>query len=264
MDNKTAYSLKSVDRAMKLLNSFSFERPEQSVSDLADAMGTHISTASRMADTLARWGILQRNPETGKYRLGTRLLNLAGLVVEHADLREVARLHLLQLRDLTKETTNLTCLDGDSVINIERISGMYNVTNVGWVGRRYALHPSATGKAILAFQPEAWVRELISKGLSRCTPKTICDENELLADLEQTRRRGYALSLEEFEIGLNAVAAPICNRHGQVDAALSISGPAFRLVPERLPELGRLLCQKARDVSLEIGCAPKYLKEYVA
>lgn len=257
MAHRSHNRIKSVDRAMRILNAFDLDTPELSVSELSRMLGTHDSTASRLASTLASWNVLQRNPETGKYRLGVRLIALAGIVLEHNDLRTVARPYMLELCDLTQETINLTVLDGDEAVNVERVSGSYMVKNVGWVGRRQPLHCTAAGKVLLAYLPERKVRELDCKGLPRQTPKTIYDGTSLLRELRQVRAQGYGVNVEEFELGLNAVAAPIWNHTNQVEAALCVSGPVYRVTTERIPELGRLVKHKAAEVSKAMGHLPK-------
>lgn len=245
--------IQSVDRAMRILFAFSMERPELSVSDLTTELGTHPSTSSRLASTLAAWGLLAKNPETGKYRLGVALIVLAGLVVQHADLRAAARPILVELRDITKERVNLTVLDGDGVVNIESIPDLFMMPNMGWVGRRTPIHCTATGRAILAYAKESRVRELIAKDLPRPTPKTICGGEALLCKLREVRTLGYAVNNEEFEIGLCSVAAPIWNHLNQVGASVSVSGPVYRMTADRLPELGSLLKDKAMEISRAIG-----------
>ena len=249
--------IQSVDRAMRILHAFSMERPELSVSDIATVLGTHPSTSSRLASTLASWGLLAKNPETGKYWLGVRLVVLAGLVVQHADLHAVARPILFELRDITKERVNLTILDGDEAINLENIPGLFAVQDVGWVGRRTPIHCTATGRAILAYAPEARARELIAKGLPRLTPKTMCDGEALLCKLREVRTLGYAVNEEEFEIGLCSVAAPIWNHLDQVEASVSVSGPVYRMAADGLPELGALLKDKTMEISRAIGYVAK-------
>jgi len=226
-----------------------------SVSEMAALLGTHLSTASRLASTLASGRLLARSEETGKYRLGIQLLVLGGLIIQYADLRAAARPILFELRDATKERVNLSILDGDEAVNIENVPGLLSVQNVGWVGRRTPLHCTASGKAMLAHATEARVRGLIAKGLPRLTPRTTVDGEILLESLSQVRSVGYAINQEEFEIGLCSVAAPIRDHRNRVEASISISGPIYRMTPDVLSQFGGLLRDAAAEISRNIGHA---------
>jgi DNA-binding IclR family transcriptional regulator len=182
---------------MRILHAFNVDTPELGVSELAAILGTHESTASRLASTLAAWGMLRKDPATGKYQLGIGLVTLAGMVAAHLDLRTVARPHLFRLRERTRETVTLACWDVDEAINIEQVPSLNAVAHAGPVGRRNPPHCTAAGKAILAYLPEERVAELAAKGLPRFTPKTICDQATLLRELERVRSQGYAVNTEE-------------------------------------------------------------------
>lgn len=246
--------IRSVEKAIAVLNAFTIEKPELSVTELSQELALHKSTVSRLLTTLEKGGLVEQNPETGKYRLGVALIGLAGLVVAHADVREIARPLLRQLAQETQETVNLAVLDGDEVINIEQmLPDKRQVKNIGWVGRRTPLHCVSTGKVLLAYQPEQEIERIIAKGLSRRTDKTITDPRRLREELANIRRRGCATGLEELEEGLNAIAAPIRNHEGEVVAAISVSGPSFRVSPEKISDLAELTVRTAGEISRQLG-----------
>jgi IclR family acetate operon transcriptional repressor len=229
--------VKSVRRAVAILRSFSLEEPELSVTHLSRLLDVHKSTASRLLSTLEMEGLVDRNPETWRYRLGVGLIELAGLVVLHADLRWVARPLLRKLADQMHETVNLAVRDGSEAINIEQVSPYdRRVVNIGWVGRRTPLHASSTGKVLLAYLPEAELGALLQGPLTRFTEHTIADIQALRAELALVRQRGHATGLEELEVGLNAVAASVRDHTGQVIAAVSASGPSYRFSRQRIEE----------------------------
>jgi DNA-binding IclR family transcriptional regulator len=147
--------IKSVEKAIAILKAFTIERPELSVTELSQELILHKSTVSRLLSTLEEGNLVEQNPETGKYRLGVALIGLGALVIAHTDVREIARSLLRQLAQETQETVNLAVLDGDEVINIEQmLPETRQVKNIGWVGRRTPLHCVATGKVLLAYQPQ--------------------------------------------------------------------------------------------------------------
>ncbi len=165
----------------------------------------------------------------------------------------MARPHLTELQELTGETTNLTVLHRDEVVNIDRVGGTYRVETVGTIGGRYPLHCTAAGKVFLSGFAKRRVEVLIAKGLPRLTPNTICDRASLLREIDKVRTQGYAANREELEIGLYAVAAPIRGIGRRIAAALCVSGPVYRVTAQRIPDLGSILKCFAAEISTLIG-----------
>ena len=144
-------------------------------------------------------------------------------------------------------------LTGDSVVYVDQITGTRAIVSVSWVGRRTPLHCTSNGKVLLAFSTEAERERLLRAPLTKLTPRTITDVRKLRAQLEEIRVRGYAQTMEELEEGLNAVAAPVRGMSGELVAALSVSGPAFRMRPVDLPRMGKLTAEAARAISRRLG-----------
>lgn len=249
-----APTLQSVDRAIAVLKAFSEEEPELGVTGLSQRLGLPKSTVYRLLASLQQEGIVDQNPETEKYRLGIELVHLAGLVLKQIDVRQVARPHLRSLAETSEETVNLTVLtDSGKVINIDGISSPRMVRNVGWIGREMLPHCISSGKALLAYLPQQQLECILAKGLPRFTEKTITDPILLQEELKGVRQQGYAVAQEELEVGLSAVAAPIWNHEGKVVAAVSVSGPSFRLSAEKIPALAELTRQTANEISHQLG-----------
>jgi DNA-binding IclR family transcriptional regulator len=244
--------LQSVVRAMQLLEVIA-EDGEMGVSDLARHLGVHKATASRLASTLASRGLIERDRTTGRYRLGFGLIRLAGAVMANLDLVRVARPILEDLAHETRETVNLGVLTGDSVVYVDQLSGARSVVSVSWVGRRTPLHCTSNGKVLLAYLPASERDRLLGRDLERLTARTIVDPVQLGAELEDVRQRGYATALEELEEGLNAVAAPVRRADGAVAAALSVSGPAFRMTARDMPRIGQITARSATEISRRLG-----------
>jgi DNA-binding IclR family transcriptional regulator len=249
------YGIESVKRAIAILRCFSRKRPELGVTELSRELGVHKSTVSRLLSTLESEGFVNRNPDTGRFRLGVGLIELAGLVIIHTDLRNVARPRLSQLAEQTLETVNLAVRDHNRVINIELIpSRDRRILNIGWVGRHTPLHVSSTGKVFLAHLSETELATLLKEPLERFTEHTITDPEALREELSITRERGFATGFEELEIGLNAIGAPIRDHTGSVIAAVSTAGPAYRLSREHILEkVADDVVNCAQDISRALG-----------
>jgi DNA-binding IclR family transcriptional regulator len=204
--------------------------------------------------TLERGGLLSRNPETKRYRLGIGLIGLAAQVVSFMDVREVARPFLRELAEDCQESVNLVVLDAGQVVNLEQfVPPARQVKNIGQIGRRMYAHCTAAGKVLLAALPEERLAHILPAELPRFTVRTLTDVRRLQQELVQVREQGYAIAQEELEDGLNALAAPIRDHTGQVVAATSIAGPAYRVTPELFPHLASQLKAVTGAVSRQLG-----------
>lgn len=248
-----AGEIKSVKRALALLTAFDAEEPEISVTDLARRVGVHKSTVSRLMATLEAQGFVQRNPRSNRFSLGLRLLELAGLVTLRLDLRQLARPVLEELRDACQETVNIAIYDQGAAVNIDQVASRQAIQYLGWVGRRTPAHCSATGKALLAHQPEAEIERVLGGPLPRLTERTIVDAAALRVELERVRRQGYAVSDGEFQEGVYAVAGPVRAAAGGVVAVVSITAPSYRTGTVRQQEFVGLVRAAAERLSQQLG-----------
>ena len=252
---KPGVLIQSVQRAAALLKAFDSAAPELGVTELSRRVNLHKSTVSRLLATLEREGLVERVGGGDKYRPGLELVRLAGLVQPFGDVRAAAQGVLEELAERSRETVNLAVLDGDEVINVEQVSGPHLVQAGSWVGRRTPLHCVANGKALLALLPAGQARRVIEGDLRRFTERTITDRERLRGEFARVREQGFAVALGEIEEGLHAVAAPIMDRAGGAIAAVSISGPAYRVTPDRIPILGRMAVEAAGRISARMGYA---------
>jgi DNA-binding IclR family transcriptional regulator len=253
VENESGTLIQSVQRATRLLKAFDSGPAELGVSELSRKVDLHKSTVSRLLATLESEGLLERVPATDKYRLGFMLVRLAGQVTHFGDVRAAARPVLVELAEASRETVILAVLDDEEVINVEQISGPHYMRDSNWVGRRTPLHCVANGKALLAFQAPAMIDRILARPLSRFTERTIVDPLRLRAELADVRARGYARAIGEVEEGLHGVAAPVRDASGAVVAALSISGPAYRVGIDRIAELGAMTIGAADKISSRLG-----------
>jgi len=244
--------VQSLDRALEILRLLGSE-PEMRVTDLARRLEVHKSTVFRLLSTLQEHGLVEQNPTTEKYRLGYGLVRLAGAVVAELDLARASRSVLQELATRTGETVNLAILQGEQVVNIDQIAAPNLVVNVNWVGKQTPLHATSNGKVLLAYLSEDERRRLLDRSLPRLTPRTITDPRILEKQLHRVLTDGYAFTLEELELGLNAVAAPVYAADGRVQAAVSVAGPSYRVTPQRLSDLGEMTKDAAAAISRRMG-----------
>jgi IclR family transcriptional regulator, acetate operon repressor len=244
--------VRSVDRAVAILDLLARDG-WRSGADVARGLGVHRSTALRLLSTLERHALVERDPRTSKYRLGRRLPQLASVVTGELDLRFVARPVCEHLAAAVGETVTLDVLDADQIVPIEQASGSTSVVSINWLGRRTPAHCTASGKVILAFGQDPVRVRLLSRPLEALTPHTIVDRKQLEEQLAAALEAGFARTFEELEMGLNAIAAPVYSAHGDVVAAIDVSGPAHRLREGERPELVDQTREAAADLSRRLG-----------
>ena len=251
--------LSSVANAILLMKSFSDEHGELGISALAERLKLAKSTVHRLASTLVDAGMLEQNPETGKYRLGLALFELGSLVRRRLDISLEAKPWLMSLREQTDETVDLSILDHGGVVCVNFLeSRKVNRISSG-IGLRKPVHCTAQGKALIAFQAAPVIERIISGKLERRTPRTLIDPAELKEELALIRARGYATEDEEYELGVRSIAAPIRDDSGNSVAAVGIAGPTQRLTKPRLAGLARHVIEAARAISLRLGNQPRAL-----
>lgn len=219
-------------RGLSLLDAFSSGEPELTLAEIARRTGLPKPTAHRLLGDLMEWGAVEKSG-SGSYRLATKLFWLGQLVPVHRVLREAALPHLERLHEVSKENVNLAVPDSFYTLFVERVAGRDSVPLATRVGARMPSHCAATGKVFLAWGGRERFRQLVSVGLTRFTPRTIVLPGLLHRDLARTKERGVAVTYEEAETGVAAVAAPVRGRDGRVVAALSVTGRAQTLDLDR-------------------------------
>ena len=223
------------------------------MTEIAAELGVHKSTASRLVSVLESRGFVEQLSDRGKYRLGYGIARLGSALTRHRDLAHEGRVACEALAADTGETVNLAILDGDRVINISEVRGSGTVAVQTWVGQSTPSHATSSGKVLLAYLTPARRAEVLAAGgTARFTPRTLSGD-ALEGELERVRASGYALAVEEYEVGLNATAAPVFDRSGKVVAALSLSGPTYRLSKEQLARMVAPVMAGAAEISRRMG-----------
>jgi DNA-binding IclR family transcriptional regulator len=242
-------SIRAVERALDVLLCFSSQTPTLTMTQISERVGINKSTVHRLLATLETKRFVDRDPVTGIYRPGLRLLQMAFLTLEHNDLRRMASPFLHNLCDQHRENVNLAVLDGTDVIYLDAIESPQRVKLAAAPGERLPAFCTASGKAILAFLPEDVVKSILEHGMPKRTATTVVTQEDFFKDVSQIREQGFAISKQEYEEGINAVAAPICNHP---IASISIAGPAYRLTLERMLEIGPHLVAAANKIAGEV------------
>ena len=211
-------------RAFTLLQAFTTERPELTLSEIARRADVPLTTAHRLTRDLLEWGALERD-ENGRFRIGLRLWEVASLAPRVQTLRDVARPFLQDLHEVTSQNVQLAVREGLEAVILERISG-HDPTRVRTrIGGRFAMHSTAVGLVLLAHAPVDIQDQILASPLQRFSTRTTVQPAKLRHLLAEVRRNGYALSDGRFRPDAYSVAAPIHGANGEVQAALSIVVP---------------------------------------
>jgi DNA-binding IclR family transcriptional regulator len=245
-------TVQSVDRAVTVLEILA-RQGTAGVTEIAAELGVHKSTASRLIGALEHRGLVDQVTDRGKYRLGLGMVRLAGAAAARVDLPGAAGTVCDRLAVELGETVNVAVLDEDQTVNITQALGQAAVSSYNWVGRRTPSHATSSGKVLLAYAPAAVRRAALARPLRRYTAHTVTDGAELERVLSDVERAGWASTAEELEIGLHAVAAPVRGADASVVAAISVSGPAYRMAVEAFPGLARRLTGAAAEISANLG-----------
>jgi IclR family acetate operon transcriptional repressor len=248
--------VRSLERALDVLEAIG-SAGELGVSEVSARTDLGTSTAHRLMATLADRGYLSQNTANGRYALGAKVLELAkALDVRTSALRSAARPHLERVSAATGESANLVVLDGRRVIYVDQVEGSHSVRMFTELGSTALAHTTGSGKAILAYQPSSALVRLYppeTEPLEGLTPHTLRTLAALEEDFARIRRRGYGLDNEEHEEGVSCVATPVFDASGAPIAAISLSGPASRIVRADTGELGALLHRHAAEISEALG-----------
>lgn len=241
--------MQSVDRALETLELLA-EHGESGVTEVADLLGVHKSTASRLLAALEARRMVEQGGERGRYRLGGGVLALAGALAGQMDLVRAARGVCEALAEQVGETVNVAIADGADVVNVDQARGASAISTHNWTGERTPAHATSSGKVLMAFG--ALPRPVGRAALPRYTDATTTDRRALTAALDEVVERGFAVADGELEEGLLALAAPVRDAGGAVVAAISASGPGYRLDARR-DEVAAALVLAAEEVSQRLG-----------
>lgn len=228
------YKVKSLAKAMRLLECFTSQKPELGITEIANMLDIQKSSVHNMISTFEEMGYVSQNKETGKYYLGVKLLQFSYIINSHMGIRKFFLPYMKQIANELHETVFLGIPHELEVLYIE--CAYPNESNGGRsiMGERAPMYCTSLGKAMLAYLPEDRLEACAKGVLIRFTEKTCTTSGELIEDINETRRRGYAIDNMEHEYGVTCVGIPVFGNDMRVVAAISITGPSLRFNEETL------------------------------
>ncbi len=254
--------VQTIERASSILDILGQSPQGISIRELSTKIKLPKGTTHRLLSSLSYFGYVRQDPKTRNYLLGLKLVELGQLLLSQLDLRKEAEPFLKDLAERITETVHMVILDRNEIVYIDKVETDQHTSGLRMasrVGLRNPAHSSAVGKVLLAHFPEEELKNFIKeKGLAKRTENTIIDPTQLKDHLKSVRAQGYAIDDEENEKGIRCVAAPIYNEVGKTVAAISISGPAFRITKKVIQEsLKKEVMETALKVSQRLGFRDK-------
>lgn len=245
--------IQSLERGLAVINSFSNDRPTQTLSDVAQFTGLTRATARRALLTLAKLGYVRQSSRN--FSLTPKVLDLGYSFLSSFRVIDLAQPSMERLVDQIKESSSMSILDGDDVVYVARVPTKRIMTISLALGSRLPAYPTSMGRVLLASLSDEEISDYLDRTtLEQLTKFTVTDRAKLLEALAKTREQGYSLVDQELEEGVRSVAAPITTPRGTVVAAMNVSGHASRVTLSRMRQefLPRLL-EAAEETSARVG-----------
>jgi IclR family KDG regulon transcriptional repressor len=253
LSRKRSYNITALQRGLRLLSLFVGPDDAFSATELASLSGLPASTLHRFLINLETAGFLSCD-DSGNYHLGVACVSLGQAALGQLDVRRLSLPHLQELNHSTRETVHLTVRLGLSAVYVEKLDSPEQLRIHSRIGATVPLYCTAVGKVLLAYLPEQEREAILGQlEIKRFTANTVGNLQELRTQLERVQKNGYACDLEENEIHIRCIAAPIWDHAGRVNASLSMTGPAFRMSLTRLRQLAPLLQDVGLKISAELG-----------
>lgn len=252
-ERQGAKRLSSVTTAIHLMKLFDADRTEMGISELAARLGTAKSTTHRLATTLLLEGLLEQNPDNGRYRLGFGLFSLGALARARINVATEAKPFLSALRDSTGENARLAVLDRRQIVFMHDIASPQSLRLQSCTGQYRPAHCTAEGLCLLAHLAPELQDSSLDAPLHPYTEKTLTDANDLRNRLVRVRRAGYAIEDEEFEAGTRCIAAPVFQEGGVIVAAIGVAGPRMRIRKREFASTASIVQEAAQNLSQRLG-----------
>ncbi len=245
--------LSSVTTAIHLLKTFTEEDESLGISELAKRLNVAKSTVHRLAGALLDEGLLQQNPENGRYGLGVGLFSLGSLVRSRLDVTIESKNVLNELREKTQENVRLAVLDRNSVVFLHDFESPQTLRLRSATGQLRPAFCTAEGMCMIAALRAPKLEEFLKFPRVARTSRTVVEEDEFLQKIRRVKRRGYAFEDEECDEGTRCVAAPIYNAEARLVAAVGVAGPRVRIKKSLVPKLAPVVIEAADEISQRMG-----------
>jgi DNA-binding IclR family transcriptional regulator len=247
---------KSITHALRTLLILADARKPLGATEIANELGLHKSSASRILATLRAEKFVDREPDSGRYQIGLGILSLAGAVLSKYRLPSNARQLLELLAEQTGDTVTVSGWNGHDAVNVDQILGSRSITHHSPPGRVNPVHCTATGKVFLAHSAAADIQQVMQGPLTRYTEKTVISRRLLMKELEAVRTKGYAVANGEFLEDVASIASPVLDANGVISYVIALTLPTSRFVPAHRQELADRLLEVARELSTRNGFKP--------
>ncbi len=247
----------SVDKTFAILENFTVEKPEWSITELAQVMESNKSTVYRFLSDMQKRGAMYQNPNTGKYGLGLKLFELGNRVPIKAAFVDKTHPVLAKVSKNITETVHIAILKDKQTYYVDKVVSPQGLTVNTSIGDYIPLHCTSLGKVLLAYSYTDYASiitdEVLDNTLLAFTTKTITNQDVLAKELKKIRQQGFAIDNEEYEIGLICVGVPIFNANNEIVASLSAAGPANRFKKDQLNNYVAILKEGAEEIKNNIG-----------
>ncbi len=245
------YRVPAVEKCFEILDCFQNGVAELSLADIIHMTKIQKTTVYRILFTLETIQYVRKGKENGRYRLGTRCMDLAVRFLSSGGITDICQPLLMELVDTFGETACLALRRGGKVVYANIVESPHSVRMVASVGEQVQYHSTALGKAVAAHLSSAELEAVLQKGLPVYTPNTITDIEQLMQELELVKVQGYSLDNEENEAGASCIGAPILGYESEPLGAISISGPTGRVITRRA-EIETAIRKTATSLTLKL------------
>lgn len=245
--------LQTVKNALTILKLFTEKKPEITGKEVSEILGISSSAVSRLMATLSDEGFITKIAGSHRYRLGSTVLSLSGVLTSTLEIYKESFPFLQQLVRQTGETVHLAVLENLRIVYLHKIESDHPIETLSHLGKSNPLHCTSSGKILSAYLNESFINYYISLGLDRYTPHTITDPETFKTHLKQVKKQGYSIDIEEFLTETVSIAAPIRDFTNKVIASVNIVGPVIRVNQSTIPELIKQVMKTGKDISYQMG-----------
>lgn len=244
----------SVDRALSILELISNHRDGLGITEIGEKLDLHKSTVHRLLQTLIYKGFVVQDNNSRNYMISFKLFEIGQRKVEGLDILEISKKHIKRLVKQVNETVHLVVRDENEVAYIDKMEADNTISMSSKIGRRSPMYSTSVGKAILAYSEKSDIERIWkSSEIIKFTKNTITEYEKFIKELDKIKQQGYAIDNEEHELGVRCIGVPVFNRFGEVEAAISVSGPAMRMDRDKIEKIKKGVMDSAREIGRELG-----------